>query len=62
MTKEDIIMINYEVSHSNLSEEEYTFENEVSYYDEGYDECRRCGNKDCLDNQKLCSHCSEVWG
>lgn len=54
------MMNNYVLPEDNL-EEEYNFENEISYYDEGYEDCIRCGNKDCLDNKRLCSYCSETW-
>jgi len=54
-------MNNYGVVSGNSPEEKYNFENEVNYYDENYEECARCGDRNCLDNKKLCCHCSEVW-
>ncbi|WP_346936377.1 hypothetical protein [Clostridium sp.] len=54
-------MNNHGVPEDNWGEEEYNFENEINYYDEGYEECIRCGNRDCVDNKKLCSYCNETW-
>lgn len=31
------------------------------YSDDNYGECSRCGNKDYLKENNLCSYCNDVW-
>ena len=34
----------------------------ISYMDDDCGTCARCGNREYLNNGKLCSNCNETWG
>ncbi|MEG2934981.1 MAG: hypothetical protein RR844_00665 [Clostridium sp.] len=34
----------------------------ASYMDDNCGTCARCGSREYLNNNKLCSNCNETWG
>lgn len=55
----------YRNSMRNINMQEQSVDNSelelTSYIDEGYERCDRCGNRDVLNNKKLCNECNDTW-
>lgn len=50
---------------NNSNNQQFQDENDVelaNYMDDSCGTCARCGSREYLANNKLCSNCSETWG
>ncbi|MDU4891958.1 MAG: hypothetical protein E6344_12805 [Clostridium sp.] len=53
----------HSLSNSSMPQSEDNSEVELaSYMDDNCGTCARCGNREYLSNNKLCSNCNETWG
>lgn len=59
LREEECMMKSY-IDQDGYPNDEYD-EMQDYYSDDNYGECSRCGNKDYLKENNLCSYCNDVW-